>query len=72
MQPLVACGVASHVFQSNFTVDCDKEKKGRTKNNILKAMNLYELFFASIPPIIEKEVTKHWDLIFTFFSRKTN
>jgi hypothetical protein len=43
------------------------------KNNILKAMNLYELFFASIPLIIEKEVYNTLGLNFhIFFSSKTN
>jgi hypothetical protein len=42
----------------------------RTNNNIIWATTLYELYFAAIPGIIDRNVEEHWGLIFKNFVPK--
>ena len=46
------------------------EKHSSSYHNIIRARNLYELSFASIPGIIERNVNEHWQLIFKNFVPK--
>lgn len=45
----------------------NQEKKTKKYNNIIRATTLYELYFAAIPGIIDRNVEKHWGLIFQNF-----
>ena len=44
-----------------------QDKTGEQHINLLQATNLYELFFASVPLIIENNVEEQWELIFYNF-----
>ncbi len=47
--------------------DKKSEKKISSTKTILRAQTLYELFFAVLPGIIERNVNEHWKLIFENF-----
>ena len=50
--------------------DKKSEKKISSTKTILRASTLYELFFAALPGIIERNVNEHWKLIFENFIPK--
>ncbi len=47
--------------------DKKSEKKISSTETILRALMLYELFFAVLPGIIERNVNEHWKFIFENF-----
>jgi prefoldin subunit 5 len=47
-----------------------EDKRSTVNNNIIRATTLYELFFAAIPGIIDRNVEEHWGLIFKNFVPK--